>query len=490
MRKLTKIVPLAAMLVLLGCEDNATECERLFNDKPKQLLAFDYCKKAADEGDAIAQLRTAELLFQQGDDAQAVEYLTKSANQLQPQALYLIAQHREQNGMLDGATFYYEQSCKLNVMSACEWLAKQKQEAQKQAEAKDKARLQAELATAEKARKEAEQKQLAEQKARQEAERLKQDAEKKAKHAEEQARLETERAKKDAEEKIRLAETQTENTHTLPRINQTELRQTFSDFAAEAQRANFSYAAFETWVKNCYTNSNFKKGCFYFDLLASLTDELLSYQEKSRKRHDFFNELYVRNRAYQHIPEFQRLSEAQFEMLIKQVSDDLLSNSHLFEDMHNVRQIRLAKKPTHQTAADPSLQKFEQNGLWGFTDQYGNIVINAQFLAIGGFYHERAAVQSAHNRMWGFIDKSGNWVVDPQFCIVGRFSEGLAGVYHNGYLNTDNQCVGGKWGYLNTNGNWVINPVFEYAERFKNGKAKVAYQGYTGYINQSGQWVE
>lgn len=482
MQKVTKILPLVGLFGLLGCEDSSAECERLLHDKEKQPLAFDVCKKAADDGNALAQFRTAEWLFQQGEDERALEYLTKSANQHQPQALLLMAQRRENSGLLEGARFYYEQSCKRNVMLACEWLAKQKQQqvAQKQEEAEEKVRLQAELVTAEKARKEAEQKQLAEEKARQEAELLKQEAEQKAKQAEEQARLAEANAQKQAK-----------NTLSFQSMSQTELRQTYSDFVSEIERRNYQFSQLENWVKNCYANSTAKKGCFYFDVLVSITDKMLSDSDKSRAMQSFFKDYMVRSRARQHIPEFSYLSVEQDEALFQKVANELLQNSYLFEEMSNVRQKRLAQKSAENAKSTGStLQKFEQNGLWGFTDQHGNIVIRPQYLAVGGFYDGLAVVQSPHNRFWGFIDQSGNWLVSPQFCMAGRFSEGLAGAYKNGYYNAENQCVGGKWGYLNTAGNWAINPIFEQAERFKNGKAKVTYKGTTGYINQYGNWAQ
>lgn len=71
----------------------------------------------------------------------------------------------------------------------------------------------------------------------------------------------------------------------------------------------------------------------------------------------------------------------------------------------------------------------------GVTDQFGNVLIRPEYLA-GGFYNG-AVVKSNYNQMWGFIDTQGNWVVKPQFCMAGRFSEGLAGVYQNGYWQGD-----------------------------------------------------
>lgn len=500
MRRIIKLAPLAALFGLAGCDNNAAECERLFHDKPKQPLALDFCKKAADEGDATAQLRSAELLLQQQQSEQAVEYLVKSANQQHPQALFLMAQRREQAEALDGAAFYYAESCKLNVMRACEWLAGQKATQARLAESKqaDEARAaeqreakhQAELAAAEQARKEAErlkreaeQKRAEEEKSRLEAERQKQEAEQKARLAEEKARQEVQ-AKQQAEQQAKQAAQTAVN---FPKMTQTELRQTFSDFGAEWTKGGV--AALETWVRNCYANSTFKKGCFYFDVLSSTTDQLLSFEDKNRKTHHYFEERYVRIRAVQNVPELRTLSETAFDAVFHQTEQDLMDNIHLFEEILNVRQQRLAQKAKNAAGADPSLQKYEQNGLWGFTDQYGNIVIRPQYLAVGGFYEGRAVVQAAHNRMWGYIDKQDNWVVPPQFCMAGRFNEGLAGAYKNGYWLGD-QCVGGKWGYLNTAGNWAINPIFDTATIFKNGKAKVSYKGTEGYINKQGNWTK
>lgn len=150
-------------------------------------------------------------------------------------------------------------------------------------------------------------------------------------------------------------------------------------------------------------------------------------------------------------------------------------------------------KPTDPNPNDfyDGLAKFKENGLWGFIDRSGNVVIRPQFTNAGRFSHSRAAVQSPYTKLWGFIDTKGNYVISPNYCMLGAFSgsDGLAGVYQNGRME-NGKCVGGKWGFMDTHGTWVINPILDYAERFISGKAKVIYNGTTGYINRNGQWVD
>ncbi|MGX3065916.1 WG repeat-containing protein [Ursidibacter arcticus] len=149
------------------------------------------------------------------------------------------------------------------------------------------------------------------------------------------------------------------------------------------------------------------------------------------------------------------------------------------------------RKDTTDLKFFDGLAAFKENGLYGFVNREGYVVIKPQFAYAGRFSRGRSAVQSTTNNLWGFIDINGNYVVYPEHCSLGAFSEkdGLAGVYKNGYKVGDT-CVGGKWGFIDPSGNWVINPVLDHAERFINGKAKVTYKGTTGFINRNGQWVE
>lgn len=136
------------------------------------------------------------------------------------------------------------------------------------------------------------------------------------------------------------------------------------------------------------------------------------------------------------------------------------------------------------------LASYQENGLYGFVNKNGEVIIPLKFLYAGRFSHQRAAVQD-QSGLWGFIDSKGNYVVKPKYCSVAAFSEsdGLAGVYEGGQKVGD-KCEGGKWGFMDKNGKWVIEPVLDYAERFIKGKAKVTYQGKTGYVDTEGKWLD
>lgn len=134
----------------------------------------------------------------------------------------------------------------------------------------------------------------------------------------------------------------------------------------------------------------------------------------------------------------------------------------------------------------------DHQGLYGFVDHYGRVVIKPQYNGAGGFYNARAVVKDRNSDLWGYIDKQTNWIVKPQFCMAGRFSEGLAAVYIGG-ISLDSGCRGGKWGFINTKGKIVIPAQFDRVWAFSkiNGNilAKFEHGGYTGYINTKGEWV-
>ena len=94
------------------------------------------------------------------------------------------------------------------------------------------------------------------------------------------------------------------------------------------------------------------------------------------------------------------------------------------------------------------LYPYEENGLVGFTDENGNIVIPAQFLAVEEFSEGFAPVLL--NYKWGYIDPTGKVVIAPQFEEAWRFGEGRA------VVNVD-----GKYGYIDTTGKFVVPAILE-----------------------------
>ncbi|MCL6097741.1 MAG: WG repeat-containing protein [Bacteroidetes bacterium] len=82
------------------------------------------------------------------------------------------------------------------------------------------------------------------------------------------------------------------------------------------------------------------------------------------------------------------------------------------------------------------------------------------------------------NGVWGFINLAGKIVITPQFDSAEEFSEGLAAVQ-----------VGDAWGYADSTGLIIINPEYDYAGKFSDGLAVVQADGNFGYINKSGDLV-
>lgn len=83
------------------------------------------------------------------------------------------------------------------------------------------------------------------------------------------------------------------------------------------------------------------------------------------------------------------------------------------------------------------------------------------------------------NGLYGFSQKDGNIVIDAFYEDVFEFSEGFAGVRYQG-----------KWGFIDVTGRWVVPPQFDRVGLFINEKAQVEKGGVIYYINKSGVCIE
>lgn len=440
---------LLAFPFLSGCiEDNAKECAILFSDENKRPLAKSVCDKAANGGDSEAQFILSQLLFAENNTEQAVSLLEKSANQNNGRALFAIGTLYEQGQHyskdLEKALFYYSRGCKASELKACEREHSFKQQVEADRIAIETANLKAEQDRKEK--------QL----------------------AEEQKLLEERKAFEAEKQQLGI-------------LTSAEVRQLFSDFAKSYAQTGISGAS--QWVNNCYAKSANKMGCFQFDVLAHATDQYMATENKSSFT-PFFSLYNVKQRMTQ-VEQLKQLTDTEKEQVIGRVIQSaVVDNGHLFAEFFQ-KELNILNGNTQDKSSlkfYDGLAAFQENGLYGFVDINGNVVIKPQFKYAGRFSRGHSAVQSTTNDKWGFIDTQGNYVVYPNFCALGAFSEndGLAGVQIGEKVN--NQCVG-KWGFIDTSGNWVISPIFEYAERFVKGKAKVIYNGQSGYINRYGSWV-
>ena len=92
---------------------------------------------------------------------------------------------------------------------------------------------------------------------------------------------------------------------------------------------------------------------------------------------------------------------------------------------------------------DNPLIKVRKDGLFGFVDQTGNVIVNTYWNNVWS-YSENRALFTKYN-MFGFLNESGKIVISPDYEYAESFSNGLALVKLNN-----------KYGFINTSGNTVL----------------------------------
>lgn len=152
-------------------------------------------------------------------------------------------------------------------------------------------------------------------------------------------------------------------------------------------------------------------------------------------------------------------------------------------------------------------------GKYGYINENGDFVIQAQYDGVGNFSCGLALVQTGEkhyfidttgkminsagfdeardfrnnyarvkkDNVWGLIDRSGNFVIQPTYYHLGD-------VAANGLLSFKLQS-GGKEGFINTKNERVINPEYDNVTDFNNGVACVEIGDKMGAINAEGKWV-
>jgi len=113
---------------------------------------------------------------------------------------------------------------------------------------------------------------------------------------------------------------------------------------------------------------------------------------------------------------------------------------------------------------DETLYRIKSNGLYGFIDKQGTIVISPRYTGVRQLNDGLIAVQTGTANKWGYIDRSGKFVIWPRFRQAYDFSEGLAAVSVE---------PNGNVGYIDKSGKLVIPSVFQSGDPFHNGKARV-----------------
>jgi len=141
------------------------------------------------------------------------------------------------------------------------------------------------------------------------------------------------------------------------------------------------------------------------------------------------------------------------------------------------------------------LHPFRQDGLWGYRDVLGNVIIEPQYIDVDGFSEGFASVIA---RRWDrannedylidgtsgpfiFIDRTGRNVFEQEFVYAYPFEDGLANVF----------LFNGNYAFIDRTGQNAFEKEFRRAERFRDGYARVTLlDGTRTIIDRSGNIVD
>ena len=130
------------------------------------------------------------------------------------------------------------------------------------------------------------------------------------------------------------------------------------------------------------------------------------------------------------------------------------------------------------TAYSEGMAAVQKEGLWGFIDLDGQLVIPPEYRQVRSF--SDGAIAYREKGRWGYINSEGKPLFEQTFYDAGDFSEGLAPVKDR---------VDSSWKYIDKKGNNVISAQFDAAQPFKQGMAVVKKEGKYQYINKEGSIV-
>lgn len=155
----------------------------------------------------------------------------------------------------------------------------------------------------------------------------------------------------------------------------------------------------------------------------------------------------------------------------------------------------------------------QRDGLWGFVDQHGELIIPCEWEVVGMVVNGRAPV--CKDGKWGAIDRAGKLIVPCEWTMLFVHEDGGFIVNDDGYegaLAADGTLVipcgqydsvgtvidgvrlvrqGDKWGICSEDGTLMVDCQWENPGYFHNGLAYVSdLSGWCfGYVNEQGEMV-
>ncbi|MFV2101394.1 WG repeat-containing protein [Micromonospora sp. LOL_024] len=117
-------------------------------------------------------------------------------------------------------------------------------------------------------------------------------------------------------------------------------------------------------------------------------------------------------------------------------------------------------------------------GLWGYADAEGDMVVPARYAEAQPFRDGLAWVRGPQTDRWSLIDLAGETVIEPAFLAARPFSDGLAWVVRDE----------SGWMAVDTAGKVAVPPGFAEVRPFRKGVATVRREGW-GAVDRTGRIV-
>ena len=143
-----------------------------------------------------------------------------------------------------------------------------------------------------------------------------------------------------------------------------------------------------------------------------------------------------------------------------------------------------------------TLYEFEENDLWGYMDDSGNIIIEPKFLSAHNFSEGLAFVvirEDYQTARCGYIDLTGEIIIPRPIgsYVAGAFSEGFAHVIERGWdwsiENPPIQGVPGPYIFIDRTGENIFGQEFINVSPFNEGFARVTlFSGRHIFIDRTG----
>jgi hypothetical protein len=133
-----------------------------------------------------------------------------------------------------------------------------------------------------------------------------------------------------------------------------------------------------------------------------------------------------------------------------------------------------------QNCSTPVVVQQLKDNRWynGYVKNDGTVVADCIYYRAKPFSEGLAAIRDI-NGIWGFIDTAGNMVIKPQYEEYGSFSEGVCAI------NT-----GEGYAFIDQTGENIMGRLFKKAESFCEGVAYVEeMDGTKAFIDHSGKTV-